>query len=90
MQVTVEQIVNEVQTLSVEDVRKVRRAVDSILEKNAEKPQMTEEEFLQELESEGLIGKVSPPITDFSHYENYKPITVTGEPLSEMIIRERR
>ena len=89
MQITVEQIVSEVQMLSAEDLRKVRNIVDSILETKEAKPQMTEEEFLQELEAEGFIGKVPPPITDFSHYENYKPVTVTGEPLSEMIIRER-
>ena len=50
---------------------------------------MSEEEFLKELEAEGFIGKI-PPITDFSRYENYKPITVGGEPISEMIVRERR
>ncbi len=90
MQITVEQIVNEVQTLSAEDLRKVRNVVDSILETKEEKPRMTEEEFLKEMEAEGFIGKVPPPITDFSRYENYKPVTVTGEPISEMIIRERR
>ena len=90
MQVTVEQIENGVKQLSAEDLRKVRKLVDSLLEKKAEKPQMTEEEFLKELEAEGFIGKVPPPITDFLRYDNYKPVTVTGEPISEMIIRERR
>ncbi len=90
MRVTVEEINNGVQTLSVEDLRKVRELVDSLLKKEESKPQMTEEEFLKEMEAEGFIGKVPPPITDFSHYESYKPVTVTGEPLSEMIVRERR
>ncbi len=90
MQVTVEQIENEVKQLSQEDLRKVRELVDSLLEKKESKPQMTEEEFEQHLYEKGIIGKPPPPITDFSRYDDYKPITVTGEPISETIIRERR
>ena len=90
MEVTVEQIEREVKQLSAEDLRKVRRLVDSLLENGESKLTMTEEEFVKQLEAEGFIGKVPPPTTDFSRYDNYKPVTVTGEPISEMIIRERR
>ncbi len=90
MQVTVEKIESEVKQLSKEDLRKVSELVDSLLEKEQVKPKMTEEEFLKELEAEGFIGKVPPPITDFSRYDEYEPVTVTGEPISEMIVRERR
>jgi hypothetical protein len=90
MQVTVEKIESDVRQLSAEDLRKVRNLVDSLLEKEEAKSKMSEEEFLKELEAEGFIGKVPPPITDFSRYEDYEPVTVTGEPISEMIIRERR
>ena len=89
MQVTVEQIVNEVQTLSAADLRKVRNAVDSILETKETKPPMTEEEFAQHLYEKGIIGKPPPPLTDFSRYENYQPVKVEGEPVSETIIKER-
>jgi len=89
MQVTVEQIVNEVQTLSAADLRKVRNAVDSILETKETKPPITEEEFAQYLYEKGIIGKPPPPLTDFSRYENYKPVRVEGEPVSETIIKER-
>lgn len=90
MQVTIDQIESKVKQLSIEDLQKVRHLVDSLLEKEEAKPKMTEEDFLKELEAEGFIGKVPPPITDFSRYDNYKPVIVTGEPISEMIIRERR
>ncbi len=90
MQVTVEQIVNEVQTLSAEDLRKVRNAVDSILETKETEPPMTEQEFAQYLYEKGVIGKPPPPLTDFSRYENYQPVKVEGEPVSETIIEERR
>ena len=90
MQVTVEQIENSVKQLSSEDLKKVRQLVDSLLESKAAEPKMTEEEFAQYLYEQGFIGKPPPPITDFSRYDNYQPVTVTGEPISEMIIRERR
>jgi hypothetical protein len=90
MQVTVEQIENEVKQLSREDLRKVRELVDSLLEKEETKPKMSEEEFAQYLYEKGIIGKPPPPITDFSRYENYQPVKVEGEPISETIIKERR
>lgn len=49
-QITVEQISNQVQTLSLEDLRRVRELVDSLLKKKEEsKPTMSEEEFEQHL-----------------------------------------
>jgi len=90
MQVTIEQIEREVKQLSAEDLRKVRQLVDSLLETKEAKPTMTEEEFERHLYEKGIIGEVKPPITDFSPYANYKPITVIGEPVSETIIKERR
>lgn len=90
MQVTVEKIESEVRQLSAEDLRKVRNLVDSLLEKEEAKSKMTEEDFERRLYEKGIISEVKPPITDFSRYDDYKPITVTGEPISETIIRERR
>ena len=90
MQVTVEKIESDVKQLSAEDLRKVRNLVDSLLEKEEAKSKMTEEEFERHLYEKGIISEVKPPITDFSRYDDYKPITVTGEPISETIIRERR
>ncbi len=90
MSVTIEQIENEVKQLSAEDLRKVRRLVDSLLKTEEMKPKMSEEEFEKLMAEEGFITEYKPPVTDFSSYENYRPVTVTGEPISETIIRERR
>ncbi len=90
MQVTIEKIEKEVKQLSTEELRKVRKLVDSLLEKQEAKPKMTEDEFEQHLYEKGIIGKPPPPITDFSRYENYKRIEVKGKPVSETIIEERR
>lgn len=90
MRKVLENIENKVKQLSADDLRKVRRLVDSLLETMESKPAMTEDEFEQYLYEKGVIGKPPPPITDFSRYENYKPIIITGEPVSETIIRERQ
>jgi hypothetical protein len=79
-----------VKQLSENDLREVRELVDSLLKKKAEKPRMSEEEFEKRLAKEGFITEYKPPVKDFSRYDNYKPVIVTGEPLSERIIRERR
>lgn len=90
MPVTAEQIEDKVKQLSSEDLKKVWQLVDSLLESKEAESKMTEEEFEKHLAEIGFITEYKPPIEDFSRYENYKPVTVTGEPISEMIIRERR
>ncbi len=90
MQVTVERVKNDVKQLSREDLRKVQEFLDTLLKTEEAKPTMTEEEFEKHLAEEGFITEYKPPITEFSSYKNYQPVTITGEPISEMIIRERR
>jgi hypothetical protein len=90
MQAVLENIEQEVQSLSVEELAKVKTLIETLIETKKEKPKMTEEEFEQYLFEKGIISEVKPPITDFSRYDNYKLITVTGEPISETIIKERR
>jgi hypothetical protein len=45
--------------------------------------------FLQRLLDKGLISEIVPPMTD-EEDDEFEPIEVEGEPLSQMIIRERR
>ena len=52
------------------------------------KPQMSEDEFLQIMLDEGHISNVPQSFTDAD--DDFEPIEVEGEPVSEMIIRERR
>ncbi len=90
MQLTVEKIENEVKQLSADELRKVRKLVDSLQEKEEAKSKMTEEEFEKQLAEEGFITEYKPPITDFSRYENYERVEVKGKPVSQTIIEERR
>ena len=52
------------------------------------KPQMSEDEFLQLLLAKGLISNIPEGITDDE--DDFEPVEFEGEPVSEMIIRERR
>jgi putative addiction module CopG family antidote len=53
------------------------------------KKPMTEAEFKQHLVNIGLMTSLPIPL-DPSQWEDFPPIEIEGEPLSETIIRERR
>lgn len=50
---------------------------------------MTEEEFQMRLMSEGIITELPKPLQEREE-EDFRPIRVQGQPLSETIIEERR
>jgi hypothetical protein len=50
----------------------------------------TEEDFERELSREGVLDHVPPPIKDPKPYQDWEPIEISGKPLSETIIEERR
>lgn len=51
---------------------------------------VTEEEFLQTLFSEGIIGNI-PNLKDYTDEDDdFEPIEIGGKPTSEIIIEERR
>jgi len=51
---------------------------------------MTEEEFQAHLLREGVISDLPKPPNERSGKRDFTPINVTGAPLSETIIEERR
>lgn len=64
--------------------------IDSLADQESAKPQITEEEFLQMLLAEGVISEI-PNFEDYTDEDDdFEPIEVEGEPLSEIIIKERR
>jgi len=44
--------------------------------------------LFEQLTKDGLLSEVAPGLTD-EEYDEIKPIEIEGEPLSEIIIRER-
>ena len=50
---------------------------------------LTLDELNQQLLEAGLLSQI-PPCPDPATYQEFSPIVIQGEPLSETIIRERR
>jgi len=90
MSATLDKIIEEVRALPPEEQRQLIEQLNTIIPATADE---REEAFERELAAEGFIGEVEPlTATDeeIRQYRAYKPITVEGQPLSEMIIEERR
>lgn len=49
-----------------------------------------EKKFIASMKRKGLISHIPLRLPETKWRRNFKPITVTGEPMSETIIRERR
>jgi len=88
-QAALEKLIEEVKSLTPEEQAKVREVIDGILPSKNNPP--SREEYEKYLLAKDFIshiptrtGKRSEELKDF------KPIEVEGEPISEIIIRERR
>jgi hypothetical protein len=96
MSATLDKIKEEVKTLGADELHQVRDLVDSLLSEpdgSRVNEDELEDAFERELAAEGFISPVRPlTATDeeVRQYRAYKPITVEGQPLSEMIVEERR
>jgi hypothetical protein len=86
---TIAELVDDLRALPPEQQRSVRILLDLWLN-NPGKSFSRQEELDHLLLTKGIISRVPPPITDLTPYQNRKPVEITGEPLSETIIRERR
>lgn len=86
MSTSLDKIKEEVKALSPDELHQVHALVESLLTEPA-KPQITEDEFEQYLAAKGVI---SLPESAETEDEDWQPVEVTGQPLSEMIVEERR
>jgi hypothetical protein len=89
MSATLDKVIEEVKTLTPDELQQVRTAVDSLLAETPP-PHMTEDEFEQYLAAKGVISLPQVSEDDDADNEDWEPVEVTGKPLSEMIIEERR
>lgn len=89
------EVLNEIQKLPLNDVRQVANKVTNYLREQeqarltAEEIEAREDEFERYLLSKGIISDI-PARDETDEDDDFKPIEFEGEPLSEMIIRERR
>jgi hypothetical protein len=89
MSTTLDKIIEEVQHLPLDEQRQLRERLNAIVPPSPTEDEI-EDAFERELAAEGFISEAKPRITDFSPYRDYKPVEVSGQPISEMIIEERR
>ena len=81
--------------ISAEDLKKlveIAQKVEPIeiaVEYSAEEIEAREEAFARKLLAEGFISNI-PARGETDEEDDFEPIEFEGEPLSEMIIRERR
>lgn len=82
---TTTEILNEIYKLPLNEQTNIKK---SLLEKNETTSEVLERELWQKLFDEGLITHVPSGISDED--DDFEPVEIEGEPISETIIRERR
>ena len=80
-------LMEKIDKLPPEHIAEVEHFVDALDQSEEQRRALELERRLFEA---GLLSEIKPPITDFTPYENRKPIENKGKPLSEIIIEERR
>lgn len=92
---TPREVLNEIQKLPLDEVRQVVRRLHEYLHAQeqatltAEETEQREDEFEQYLLAKGIISNL-PTRDETDDDDRFEPVAFEGEPLSEMIIRERR
>ena len=89
-------LLNSVHALSPEQMRQLRRELESKLALPASaKPlaltdeQLADQEAQRRLFDAGVLNEIKPPVRVKTGTEQFTPIQIEGEPISETIIRER-
>jgi len=81
---TMTEILDEIYKLPVDEQANIKQ---NLLEKSEPSKAVSKQELWQKLFEEGVITHVPSGIID---EDDFEPIEITGEPISETIIRERR
>ena len=88
---TLEQILEEVRTLTPEEQRQVRAALDEVSETNEDDVRAREEAWERRMEEKGLLCPREPVTeAELEEMRRFQPVVVSGKPVSETIIEERR
>jgi hypothetical protein len=88
MSATLDKVKEEMRTLAPEELLEVRELADSLLS-GPPKPKMTEDEFERYLAAKGIIS-LPEESAEGDDDDDWEPVEFTGQPLSEMLIEERR
>lgn len=89
MSATLDKIIDEVRQLPPDEQRQLVEQLNAIVPAKPSEDEL-EDAFERELMAEGVLGEVKPLPHDDPEFYAYKPVTVTGKPVSETIVEERR
>ncbi len=89
MSTTLDKIIEEVRQLTPDEQRQLREKLNAIVPSSPTEDEL-EDAFEREMIAEGFLGEVKPLPGDDPKFYDYRPVTVTGKPVSETIIEERR
>lgn len=82
---TTTEILNEIYKLPLKEQTSIKK---SLLEKTETTNEVSKQDLWQKLFEGGLITHIPSGISD--EEDDFEPIEIEGEPISETIIRERR
>ena len=88
METTAQEIISTVQTLPVSVQEEIVRTLQQNLQKHHSSNVLNEDEIERILLAKGLISEIPPRLKDHDE-EIFKPIKVSGKPLSETVLEER-
>lgn len=89
MSAALDRIIKEARQLSPDEQRQLVERLTALVPAPPGEDER-EDEFERELMAEGILGEVKPLPDDDPEFYAYRPVTVTGQPVSETIIEERR
>jgi predicted nucleic acid-binding protein len=80
MSQALQNVLEEIKTLSPEELAQLRQEVEKLVKPSAQKT------FLEKLKAAGILSEIKTP----TRRTSTERIPVTGKPISETIIEERR
>ncbi|MDQ3652770.1 MAG: hypothetical protein M3458_21350 [Acidobacteriota bacterium] len=84
---TPQEIVNQVRKLSLSQQREVLQTLAHDLNEMPQTAERVPVELLREMLADGFISNLPSAVDD---EDDFEPIEIEGEPLSETVIKERR
>lgn len=84
------EVLREIRKMRPAQKKRVLRALTEQAEPESNGYSEKQKEFIAEMKRKGLITELPLGLPDDERRRNFRRITVTGEPISETIIRERR
>ena len=89
MSIVLEELIQQVKALPPEAQQRVRAALDQSTPPASGSP-ATEEDFQRRLVETGMLDEMKRPKRDQAAFDRFQPIHISGRPLSEDIIEDRR